>query len=269
MQTIASRQNPIVRSFRDLADRPDAAGTRLLLDGVHLVREAMNAGLAFERVCVAADHLDRDSEAAVLATALERKGADVVAMADKLFAAVSPVRTPSGIVAIAALPHQRPTIDEIVRGPSAMMLVAVDVQDPGNVGALLRVAEAAGASGAVVAGDSANPFSWKALRGSMGSGLRLPVIRADSSLDTIDFLRTHHVRTVAAVARGGEAPEDIARSGRIAIVVGGEGPGLSDELIARCDERVTIPMAAPVESLNVTVAAAILLYTARRQGHTT
>jgi len=268
MQTIASRHNPIIRSFRDLADRPDPEGARLLLDGAHLVREALSAGFAFEHVCVAASHLGRGGEEATLADAIERSGAGVAVVPDQVFAVISPVRTPSGIVAIALPRHPQPTLDEIVRGPSAMLLVAVDVQDPGNVGALLRVAEAAGASGVVLAGDSANPFSWKALRGSMGSGLRLPVVRADSALGTIDLLRAHQVRSLAAVARGGRAPEDAAPIGRIAIVVGGEGPGLSAELIARCDDRVTIPMAPPVESLNVTVAAAILLYATRRQGNT-
>ena len=132
------------------------------------------------------------------------------------------------------------------------------------MGALLRVTEAAGGCGVLLTGQSANPFSWKALRGSMGSGLRLPVLYEASTASMLDALRTQQVRTIAAVARGGLAPDAVAWSGRVAIVVGGEGPGLSNEIVARCDQRVTIPMAPPVESLNVTVAAAILLYAAHR-----
>jgi TrmH family RNA methyltransferase len=266
MKTIASRQNPIVRTFRDLADRPDPQGARLLLDGAHLVREALDAGLAFEHVCVAASLLDRHGEEAALTATLEGRGIAVTAAPDKLIAAVSPVRTPSGIVAIATRRQHAPRIDDIVAASDAMLLVGVDIQDPGNVGALLRVAEAAGAGAVVLAGDSANPFSWKALRGSMGSALRLPVVNGVSPDGVLDSLGRHQVRTVAAVARGGVAPDHVRWTSRVAIVVGGEGPGLSDAIVAQCDERVTIPMARPVESLNVTVAAAILLYSARSGG---
>src|SRR6187455_300253 len=101
MRAIASRQNPVVREFRDLANQPDPHGARLLLDGAHLVRDAADAGLEFEVVCVASSHLDRRTEESALALALERRGVAIVVMPDKLFAAVSPVRTPSGIAAIA------------------------------------------------------------------------------------------------------------------------------------------------------------------------
>ena len=162
-----------------------------------------------------------------------------------------------------------PGPEEILRGPTLMVVVGVDIQEPGNVGALLRVAEAAGATGVFVAGNSANPFSWKALRGSMGSGLRLPIVHGQSASDVMRLLRTHDIRSIAAVADGGSTPDDVRWTGKVAVVLGGEGPGLSDAVIAACDEQATIPMAAPVESLNVTVAAAILLYAARRQRETT
>ncbi len=263
MKSIASRQNPIVRTFRDLADRPDPQGVRLLLDGAHLVREALDARLGFEHVCVAASLLDRNGEEAALAAALEGRGIEVTAASDTLIAALSPVRTPSGIVAIATRRERVSRIDDIAAAADAMLLVGMDIQDPGNVGALVRVAEAAGAGAVVLAGDSANPFSWKALRGSMGSAMRLPVVNGVSPDGVLESLRTHQIRTVAAVARGGAAPDQLRWPSRVAIVVGGEGPGLTDAIVAQCDERVTIPMARPVESLNVAVAAAILLYSAR------
>lgn len=265
MKTIASRQNPIVRTFRDLAARPDPHGARLLLDGAHLVRDALDAGLDFERICIASSLLDRNGEEAALAVALERRGIAVTEMSDKLISTISPVRTPSGIVAIVSRRGGVPAIGDIVDTPDAMLLVGVDIQDPGNVGALLRVAEAAAAAAVVLTGESANPFSWKALRGSMGSGLRLPVVTELSLGDVLKALRAHQVGSVAAVARGGVTPDDVAWSGRVSVIVGGEGPGLSDDIVAQCDQRVTIPMAPPVESLNVTVAAAILLFAARRQ----
>jgi TrmH family RNA methyltransferase len=264
MKTIASRQNPIVRVFRELAKQPDPHGARLLLDGAHLVRDAADAGLEFEVVCVASSHLDHETEEGALAVVLEQRAVDVVAIPDHLFASISPVRTPSGIVAIARRRLPQPEADEIFRSQTALALVGIDIQEPGNVGALVRVAEAAGACGALLSGESANPFSWKALRGSMGSGLRLPVLYEPSPAHALETLRARRVRTVAAVARGGIAPDRAPWSGRVAVIVGGEGPGLSDAIAAGCDVRVTIPMAPTVESLNVTVAAAILLYEARR-----
>jgi TrmH family RNA methyltransferase len=141
----------------------------------------------------------------------------------------------------------------------------VDVQDPGNVGAMLRVAEAAGASGAMASGSSANPFGWKALRGSMGSALRLPIVSGLSAADAIAGARSHGCRVVATVPRDGAAIFEADLGGPIAVLIGGEGAGLSPTLVMDADERITIPMQAPVESLNAAVTAALILYEARRQ----
>jgi TrmH family RNA methyltransferase len=262
MKTITSRQNPAARAFRDLADHPDPTGARVLLDGAHLVRDALDAGVEFELACVTASRREPPAEEGSLAAALVRRGIDVMAVPDQVFASISPVRTPSGIIAIGR--RHPTTVSAVCAGPSPLVVVAVDVQDPGNLGAVVRVAEATGATGTFVTGASANPFSWKGLRGSMGSALRLPVVTTADLPLVQSCLRQSRVRTVAAVARGGLDPEAIRWDGGVAIMVGGEGSGLSDEVAAACDERVTIPMAPQVESLNVAVAAAILLYTARR-----
>ena len=140
----------------------------------------------------------------------------------------------------------------------------MDVQDPGNVGAIARVAEAGGATGLIAAGASADPFGWKALRGSMGSSLRLPVVSA-SAAEAIADARRHDCRIVAAVPRDGRTLYDAQLGGPVAILIGGEGAGLPPALCDSADERVTIPMAPPVESLNTAVAAALVVYEARRQ----
>jgi RNA methyltransferase, TrmH family len=263
MRTISSRQNPLVQAFRELADAPDPANARLLLDGVHLVRDAVRAGLTIEVAAVGETRLDQAGEERELALTLDAAGADVVAVAEPVLAAMSPVRTPSGMVAIAR--RRVATVAQLGARPHPLLLVTVDVQDPGNVGSLIRAAEAAGADGALVCGRSANPFSWKALRGSMGSALRLPVVAGLTVADALACLERSGVRTVAAVARDGEDPDAIDWTGRVAMLVGGEGPGLTAEVIAQSDRRVTIPMAPAVESLNVAAAGAILMYAARRQ----
>jgi RNA methyltransferase, TrmH family len=263
MRTIASRHNQIVREFRALADAPDPAGARLLLDGVHLVRDARAAGIAIDVVAVAAARLDIDSEESALAHELEREGIDVVAVTDPVFAALTPVKTPSGI---AALGRRAPNAArQICSTPKAFIVAAVDVQDPGNLGSAIRAAEAAGVTGMFVTGASANPFSWKALRGSMGSALRLPVVTGMGIDAVLTCMTGSGLRTIASVARGGLPPDEVDWRGGVGLLLGGEGPGLADAVVARCDQRTTIPMAPAVESLNVAVAAGVLAYAARRQ----
>jgi TrmH family RNA methyltransferase len=263
VKSISSRQNPIVRTFRALADNPDPTGERVLLDGAHLVRDARAAGAEFEVLVVAVSRLDGSTEEEQLAREFEAAAIDVVAADEKTFAAISPVKTPSGIAAIV---RRKVTAPSILCGhPHPFILAAVDIQDPGNVGALIRTAEAGGATGAFVCGASATPFSWKALRGSMGSALRLPVVAGMTTDAVMNCMTDAGVRMIAAVPRDGDDPDAIDWRGPTGLFVGGEGPGLSDEVIARCSTRVSIPIAVTVESLNVAVAGAVLIYAARRQ----
>lgn len=262
MQRIASRQHALVRVYRDLAREPDASGRRLLLDGAHLVREAHAASCTFESVVVASSRMESKNEERSLAESLERHGVDVAVASEQAFAAISPVKTPSGIVAIAH--HHPTTMAAILEQAWLFALVVVDVQDPGNLGALIRVAEAGGVTGVIVAGESANPFGWKAVRGSMGSVLRLPVARSASVGAVMKEIRRTHTKAIAAVPRDGWDPDAVDWTERIALLLGGEGPGLSARVIKESDQRVSIPMEAPVESLNVAASAAIIIYAARR-----
>ena len=263
MRSITSRQNPVVARFRALADTADPAGARVLLDGPHLVHEAQQSGHTFEIAAVSSSRLASDTEEAQLAAGLEKAGVEIIQAPDAVFAAMSPVRTPSGIVAIAS---RRPTTaSEICGVENALILVAIDVQDPGNVGALVRTAEAGGVTGMFVCGTSANPFSWKAIRGSMGSALRLPVLGGMASAAVMTCLRSGHIRTVAAVPHGGQDPDALDWHGKLALILGGEGAGVPEDIARSSDVMASIPMAAPVESLNVAAAGAILVYAARRQ----
>jgi RNA methyltransferase, TrmH family len=263
MKTITSRQNPLVRAFRELADAPDPGGRRLLLDGVHLVRDARDAAVRLKAVAISATHAGDGSELAALARELERDRVEISSVSDAVMAAMSPVRTPSGIVAIAE--REPLDADAICAQPGALVVVAADVQDPGNLGALLRAAEAGGATGVIVCGRSANPFSWKAVRGSMGSALRLPVATIRTPEVALERVRAAGLQSVAAAPRVGVAPDEIDWRPGTAMFLGGEGTGLPASLTESCDARVTIPMRPPVESLNVAVAAALLVYEARRQ----
>jgi RNA methyltransferase, TrmH family len=260
MRRIASRQNPLVARYREAArDRADGV---MLLDGVHLVEDALAAGTRIREAAIAAERLS-ENEGHELASRLDRAGVDVVSATAPVMAALSPVRSTSPIVALADRPNG---VVDVFGRAMPCVLVAVDVQDPGNVGAIVRVAEAAGATGVIAAGSSADPFGWKALRGSMGSALRLPV-RSDrrAAEDLLGELRGRGCRVIATIPHGGRSIFDVDLRGPLAIAIGGEGSGLSPALLDHADVRVTIPMQAPVESLNVAVTAALVLYEARRQ----
>jgi len=259
MKHIASRQNPLIAKIRAAA-RGSADG--MFLDGPHLVAEAA-AHATLRHVLVTADALDRD-ETKTLIARLVRQGVEVVSVSAPVMAAVTSVQSSSAIVALA---DRMPARDDAVYGESPsipLVAIACDVQDPGNVGAIIRVAEAAGATGVVAAGHSADPFGPKALRGSMGSALRLPVSTGQAG-DAIRAARARGCIVHAAVAHDGRSIFDLDLTRPTAVLLGSEGAGLRPALTDLADERFTIPMHPPVDSLNVAVAAALVLYEARRQ----
>ncbi len=257
---ISSRQNPLVARYKAVA-RGDVAGM-LLLDGVHLIQDALAAGLIVEHAALDAGALER-ADIKRLGTALHAKQVPTVTATAPVMGAMSPVRSPTGIVAIARRPER--DIADFYKGRAPLVVIAGDVQDPGNLGAIVRVAEAGGAASVLAAGKSADPFGWKALRGSMGSALRLPVDRVDDIAEAVLEARRRGCRIFATVPRGGTRLYDVNLKGPGAVLIGGEGPGLPVELIESADERVTIPMQAAVESLNAAITAALIVYEARRQ----
>ncbi len=261
MRRIASRQNPIVARYK-LAARGDGV---LLLDGPHLVSDALAAGVRVTEAAVTVE-AGESIEIRRLVDRLGLAGVDVASVTAPVMDALSPVRSSSAIVALAERPDRQANVfGDRDRDP--LVLVAVDVQDPGNLGALVRVAEAAGATGAMIAGASASPYGWKALRGSMGSALRLPILVGEDGDpgNVVALLRRHRCRIVAAAPRGGRSLFAVDLAGPLAILVGGEGAGLPAAVLDQADVRVSIPMEAPVESLNTAVSAALLTYEARRQ----
>ena len=260
MERISSRQNSVVKRFRALA-RADGADDEMLLDGPHLLEEALGSGIAV-RIAVFADRTVTN-RLAPLADRAARAGIRTLVAADSLFQQMSPVTQPSGVISIA----RRPSTDlaAVLKGTSQLLVVLDGVQDPGNVGAIVRAAEAFGATGVIVGTGSADPFGWKALRGAMGSSFRLPVVAQASLFHTLPALRAANVRILAAMPKSGQAPAELDLRSPTAIVLGGEGPGVPETILDSADGLLTVPMQPPVESLNVAVAAALVLYEASKQ----
>lgn len=249
----------MVKEYRDAA-RGEAPDTVLLI-GHRLISEALTAGIRLRHVMVATDALDHPDVGPLLHH-IDSELVTVATASAPVMDAVSPVSSPSEIVALAA----RPALDiSPYASPDPLVVILCDMQNPGNVGAIVRVAEAAGATAVVVAGVSADPFGWKALRGSMGSALRVPISLASSTHAAVTTARRHGASVVATVPREGVQPFEATLTGPTALLIGGEGIGLAQDVVDAADQRVSIPMQAPVESLNASVAAAVLLYEARRQ----
>lgn len=257
-EVVKSRRHPLVKRLRALRERK---GALMLLEGVTLVEEARGAGVVLREVA-ASPRVERHERGRALLRALEADGVRVVWLDDEVVGSLSEVETSQGLLALA----ERPSFEaaEVFRQP-ALVLVALGVQNPGNLGALLRTAEAAGATGALLTTGCADSLSWKALRGSMGSALRLPRLQGLSAEAALERLRAEGVAAVAASAAADGSYDAWDWRQPSALLVGAEGAGLPASVEAAADARIGIPMAAGVESLNVVAAAAVVLFEAARQ----
>lgn len=252
---IVSPKNRLLKDIRRLLR---SKGERAVLEGPHLIEEALAAGLVLEQVLATPEFA-----AAAPGAALLERLPGWQAVDSGVVAALADADTPRGVLAIARVP--RAGVEVLPVGPETVVVYAEALQDPGNLGALARVAEAAGASGLALGAGSAHPNHPRALRASAGSLLRLPVALG-ATADALDaHLRPCAPAWVALDPRDGEDLYAASLAGALILLLGSEGAGLSDALLSRATRRVRVPLAAPVESLNATVAAAVVLFELRRR----
>lgn len=259
-ETLRSRANPLYRRLRALRDGGKGSGL-CLIEGPKLTQEAIGASLTFVEAAASPRAETTPAGRRALA-ALYAHGVPVRRMAAELVASLSEAETSQGLVALAKRP--RFELDRVLRD-TPLVLVIDGVQNPGNLGALLRSAEAAGATGALLTPGCADPLSWKALRGSMGSAFRLPHVAGLTIDAALAALAARGVSVFATASDGERRYDEADLRGPVAIVVGREGVGLAPAVMRRAAARLRIPLAAPVESLNVGVAAALVLFEAARQ----
>ncbi len=257
--------SPLRTMIRDLHRRRGRERRGLALaEGVRLVEEALAAELPLRGAAVS-PALEATTRGRALKSALEGRGVRVEPVADTELAALADTEHPQGVVAV--FEPRRWRLDDIPVAPGAPILVLDGVQDPGNVGTMLRSALGLGASGVVALKGSAELTSPKVIRGSMGAHFRLPAVSSDAET-WMPWSRGHGIELWVAAADGTSLEPGAARGhpGRVALVVGNEGAGVSPVLAAAASRRVTIRLAGGVESLNVAVAAAILLREIARVG---
>ncbi|MEO8007339.1 MAG: RNA methyltransferase [Betaproteobacteria bacterium] len=256
MERITSRQNAHFKQACKLTEsaRERSKSKQILMDGTRLIRAyADQFGLADSTLLISDTGLNRREIRQILETKPPRH---VYLLADELFAEVAQVETPEGITAIAGMPRVESKM------PDDFRILLDGIQDPGNLGGLLRTAAAAGATSAYLAKGCADAWSPRSLRGGMGAQFILPVReRIDLEVALSDFRGL----VIATSPRLSRSIYDIDLSGPVAMIFGSEGRGLHDEVTALANKLIHIPMDAKVESLNVAAAAAICCFERLRQ----
>jgi TrmH family RNA methyltransferase len=271
LRRIEGRHNPLVKQLRQAFSRAELTeGGDCAIEGLRILEEAIRSGLRFSAVFFRESTQDRAERL------LPQIGAQVetLLLPDKLFDSLVPSESPQGVAGLVRL-NEFSLDDVLERMQVGPIMVLAGLQDPGNLGTILRSSEAFGSAGVVLGEGTVSPFNSKVIRASAGSMFRLPVIygqvhahgkSAAGRLGEIsEKLRARNVRLIATSSHKGTPLDQADLKGATAIFFGNEGAGLPRELTAKMDEFVSIPHTPQVESLNAGVAASIVLYEAARQ----
>ncbi len=262
LRRIEGRHNAQVKELRAAFSHGELTSDGYCaIEGFRILEEAIRSGLQFRAVFFS------ESAAPRAEKLLSQLGAQVetLLLPDKLFSSAVPSDAPQGVAALARW-KEFSMEDVLAKSPAGPILVIAGVQDPGNLGTILRSAEAFGAGGVLLGEGTVSPYNPKVVRASAGSVFRLPLARAKLS-ESLGGMKDHGLRLVGTASHKGTSLDQAKLSGPLAIFIGSEGAGLSRELIQQMDEVLAIPQAAQVESLNVGVAASIVLYEVARQKH--
>jgi TrmH family RNA methyltransferase len=266
IRIVQSRQNARVKDLRAaLHGNGRTPAGAIAIEGTHLVIEALRSGLRLHTIFIRSGSetlLETVGQAANLDPATLDAVTDILELPDDVFLSAVATEHPQGIAALAAPPQF--TVDDLFLAPRPLLLVLAGLQDPGNLGTLVRSAEAFGAAGILALAGTVSCWNPKALRASSGSAFRMPILSLPEEA-AVAALRAHRVVIYAAVASGGIIASEAALHYASALLIGNEGAGLPPSLLAAASHRITLPCPGPVESLNAAVAGSLLLYEASRQ----
>ena len=259
LRPVASRQNNAVKELR----RAFHSGTPTddgysAVEGVHLLEEAIRSGLRLKTVFFSEAAADR---AGKLLPQLAAQ-VETLLLPDDVFNSAVLTDSPQGVASLVKL--RTFNLEELLRAEIPLLLGVAGVQDPGNLGTILRSAEAFGANGVLLGDRTVSPWNPKVIRGSSGSVFRLPVAKVEWAT-AIAALRAKDVRIWATASHRGQPLPEVDLSGPSVVIIGGEGGGVPREVLAKVDGTIAIPHSAKVESLNAGIAASIVMYEASRQ----
>ena len=263
LRRITSRQNAVIKELRKaFAHAEPTSEGALAIEGVRMIEEAIRSGLRFQAVIFSES--GRKHAARLLSQISAHT--EALVLPDEVFSSAVSTEKPQGVAALVKLKPAR-LEDVVEHGGKGLLLVGIaGLQDPGNLGTIIRSAEAFAAHGVLLGENTVSHFNAKAARASAGSLFREPLVRVEMS-ETIQLLKRSGVRVLATSSHKGTPLPAVNFSGPCMVVIGNEGAGVAGEILSAADELITIPHSERVESLNAGIATSIMLYEAARQRH--
>ena len=258
MERITSRENRRLVAARKVRD--GRAPEQIFIEGKRLVQEAVRSNIEIDECFISDDFGDQG-----ILDAIAGRKASVAELPERIFSTIADTKQPQGVIAIARHPKTGREMIAVTEGKLPLIVFLDEINNPSNLGAILRTAEAAGVAAVIISRGSADAFSPKALRGAMGSSFRVPIWDNADYGEVLDWAREGQFSVCATVADSAAAYSSIDWKKPRLLIFGSEAHGLSAEQLKAVDETLAIPMAENVESLNLAVAAGIIFFEARRQ----
>lgn len=263
-EVITSNKNKKIKEISSLQKQKKARTESgcFCVEGVRIVCDVIRSASELIREIYLSESFREGANSEEIIRFAKESGTEVYIVRDDLFSAMCETVTPQGVLAVVRQP--KTDYEKLInKEGSIKLLVLEDIQDPGNLGTMVRTAEAAGISGIIMSKGTVDIFSPKVTRSTMGSVFRVPFMYTENLCETLDLLRKDGIEVYAAYLHGGVPYEEVAYSERAAVLIGNEGNGLSEEAVAHASRNVYIPMAGEVESLNAAIAAALMMFRIR------
>jgi RNA methyltransferase, TrmH family len=263
-ETISSAANPLIKRIKLLANRKyRREQCAFVVEGIQPVWRAVAAGWEIEALVVDPD-LRAESPAAAMVTEQESRGVRVVRLSQGLFQRLTSREGSAGLAAVVRSRHI--DLSDLEVRPDSLFVALHNIGNPGNLGTIIRTTDAVGGAGVILIGDTTDPYAPSSVKATMGSIFAVKVAHVADSEQFLDWAAVNGVEVLAASGGADVAHWSIAYRPPLAVLLGSEGEGLPSELLARSGRQIKIPMTGTAESLNVAVAAAVLMYEARRHG---
>ncbi len=262
MIKITSGQNPVIKEIRALANRKYRDEKKLyFIEGIRFVEEALREKAEIDKILLS-ERLSCSKAGEEILAGVRAAGYNTFLLPEKLFKEISDTESPQGIMAV--LKARRHDLNDII-GDINCLLILESVQDPGNLGTIIRTADAGGITGIIMSKGCVDIYNPKVLRSTMGSVFRVPICISDDLAGAIDIIREKGIKVYAAHLKGKINYFEADFKGNIAVIIGNEANGISDTAAASSDMLIKIPMLGRTESLNASVAAGLLIYESVRQ----